>query len=186
MNFLFTVGFSPQRTLALLKINCMPTINMRDFFDIRITYDPIPKKYAIRSLNAQANFVEHHAFDSTKTYKITIRKQGNASFLEIEEVSPDPSGSFEDFINPANSFSCYFFQEFVGTAIAGVIGIGDVRPITNKTLRISKLDGNYEAYLKFELDSNNVLKCKIYDSSNTVDTLSAFANQANQVFYKTL
>jgi hypothetical protein len=164
----------------------MPTINMRDFFDIRITYDPISTKYVIRSLNAQASFVENHEFDSTKTYKLTIRKPSNANILEVEEVSPDPSGNFVDFINPANAFSCYFFQEFVGTAIAGVIGIGDVRPIINKTLRISKLDGNYEAYLKFEFDSSNVLKCKIYDSPNTVDTLSAFANQANQVFYKTL
>jgi len=161
----------------------MATINMSQAFDIRIRFQ---NQFQLRSLKDDATFQTHIDFETNKTYKLSIRKTGNDNILEIQEVTTDPSGNFVAFINSSDDFSCYFFQEFVGIPLAGVIGIGDVRPVTTKELRITKLDASFEAYLKFTLDSNGVHRCSILDSATTVNRLDTFATSGNQVFFKIL
>ncbi|MBI1193661.1 MAG: hypothetical protein GC205_10885 [Bacteroidetes bacterium] len=163
----------------------MPQFNMSEYFDIRIRFDYIGNTFCLDALNASANFVLLLNFEDKKTYKLKIYPSGGNNFLEIVEEVLNPSTGFVDYLSSSSVFSCYFFQEFVGSAIAGIIGIGDVRPVSSKPLRLTKLDDNFIAYIKIEFEKG-ILKCLIKDTANTVNTLSSFKNANNQTFYKIL
>jgi hypothetical protein len=163
----------------------MATINMSQHFDTRISFDYTSNEYFVRSLNGAASIIQHLTFDASKTYKLTIRRPANANLLEIDEVASPPAGTFEAWLDSAVAFSCYFFQDFAGAPIAGVIGIEDFRPVLSKGLRITKLDASFEAHVKFETQNDRVL-CKILDATSPVSRLDTFATTSSQVFYKIL
>jgi hypothetical protein len=158
----------------------MATINMNQFFDLRIVFRSNPAGFSLRGINSQGK-IQFQTPIPAGTHELSISGSGPTRFLNINSSNEEDDGFSQVMIQNTN-FHFSFFREVAGIPMTGIIGTDDYRPTVGNPLRLVKIDGSSTCFLQIKLEGTIWVGKIKYHGAETM-TIEDFLTPNYQALY---